>query len=88
MGLNIFFLGNLKQLDKLRRSHWNNNFCKSQNVLEGLKYAKENKMKSVALREEIPKRLKITDEIISIPAKNTQGFKKLTFYLVKCYATL
>ena len=43
---------------------------KSPNVLEGLQYAKENKMKSVAFTGRNIKQLeKITDEIISIPAK-------------------
>ena len=51
---------------------------KSQNVLEGLKYAKENKMKSVAFTgRNIKKIEKITDEIISIPAKNTSRIQEV-----------
>ena len=50
---------------------------KSQNVLEGLKYANENKMKSVAFTgRNIKKIEKITDEIISIPAKNTSRIQE------------
>ncbi len=50
---------------------------KSQNVLEGLQYAKENKMKSVAFTgRNIKKIEKITDEIISIPAKNTSRIQE------------
>ena len=51
---------------------------KSQNVLEGLKYAKENKMKSVAFTGRNIKQIeKITDEIISIPAKNTSRIQEV-----------
>ena len=50
---------------------------KSQNVLEGLQYAKENKMKSVAFTgRNIKKIEKITDEIISIPAQNTSRIQE------------
>ena len=50
---------------------------KSQNVLEGLQYAKENKMKSVAFTgRNIKKIEKITDEVISIPAKNTSRIQE------------
>ena len=50
---------------------------KSQNVLEGLQYAKKNKMKSVAFTgRNIKKIEKITDEIISIPAKNTSRIQE------------
>ena len=50
---------------------------KSQNVLEGLQYAKENKMKSVAFTgRNIKKIEKITDEIISIPARNTSRIQE------------
>ena len=51
---------------------------KSQNVLEGLQYAKENKMKSVAFTGRNIKQIeKITDEIISIPAKNTSRIQEV-----------
>ena len=51
---------------------------KSQNVFEGLKYANENKMKSVAFTgRNIKKIEKITDEIISIPAKNTSRIQEV-----------
>ena len=50
---------------------------KSHNVLEGLHYAKDNKMKSVAFTGRNIKQLeKITDEIISIPAKNTSRIQE------------
>ena len=50
---------------------------KSQNVLEGLQYAKENKMKSIAFTgRNIKKIEKITDEIISIPARNTSRIQE------------
>ena len=50
---------------------------KSLNVLEGLQYAKENKMKSVAFTgRNIKKIEKITDEIISIPAQNTSRIQE------------
>ena len=51
---------------------------KSPNVLEGLQYAKENKMKSVAFTGRNIKQIeKITDEIISIPAKNTSRIQEV-----------
>ena len=50
---------------------------KSPNVLEGLQYAKENKMKSVAFTGRNIKQIeKITDEIISIPAQNTSRIQE------------
>ncbi len=50
---------------------------KSKNVIKGLRYAKENKMKSVAFIGLYKKKIeKITDEIISIPAKNTSRIQE------------
>ena len=51
---------------------------KSQNVLEGLQFAKMNRMKSVAFTGRNIKEIeKITDEIISIPAKNTSRIQEV-----------
>ena len=46
-------------------------------IRDSIKYAKENKMKSVAFTGRNTKKIeKITDEIISIPAKNTSRIQE------------
>ena len=50
---------------------------KSLNIIKGLKYAKENGMKSIAFTGMYIKDLeKITNEIISIPATNTSRIQE------------
>tara|TARA_X000000950_G_scaffold276867_1_gene365444 strand:+ start:498 stop:1103 length:606 start_codon:yes stop_codon:yes gene_type:complete len=50
---------------------------KSKNVLNGLKYASENGMKSIIFTGKNTKNIeKITDEIISIPAMNTSRIQE------------
>ncbi|MAI83411.1 MAG: phosphoheptose isomerase [Rickettsiales bacterium] len=50
---------------------------KSKNVIKGLEYAKKNRMKSIIFTGRNIKLVeKITDEIISIPAKNTSRIQE------------
>ena len=50
---------------------------KSKNVIKGLEYAKKNRMKSIIFTgRNIKLAEKITDEIISIPAKNTSRIQE------------
>ena len=50
---------------------------KSKNVIKGLEYAKKNRMKSIIFTGRNIKLVeKITDEIVSIPAKNTSRIQE------------
>ena len=50
----------------------------SENVLEGLKQSKKMKLKTIALCGQNTKKLeKLSDEIISIPAKNTSRIQEM-----------